>query len=121
MIIMLCITELVIIYYFRTNIESSYGQQVTHLREQYTREDKELIKEALGAKGLTTSSEKSEPPTLTQKILIEEELGKTIVGKFYHSLLSLHPLTLLPLRRLPPHVSLPLSPSLSYAHSYAHN
>ena len=68
-------------FYFRANIESSYGQQVAKLREQYTQEDKELIKEALGVKDLISSSQKSEPLALAQKILIKEE---AIFRKFNH-------------------------------------
>ena len=63
----------------RTNIESSYGQQVDQLRNQYTQEDEELIKEVLGAKA--SSSQKSQPPAVTQKIIIEEEsVGEAIFG-----------------------------------------
>ena len=70
-----------IILNFRTNIESSYGQQVAQLREQYTQEDKELIKEVLEANRLTTSSQKSEP-ALPQKMTIKEGLEETMFRKF---------------------------------------
>ena len=70
-----------IILNFRANIESSYGQQVAQLREQYTHLDKELIKEVLGAKCATSSSQKSESPALPQKIMIED-LEETIIRKF---------------------------------------
>ena len=36
--------------YFRANIESSYGDEVSQLRMQYTQEDKEVIEEFLKAK-----------------------------------------------------------------------
>ena len=71
-----------IILNFRTTIESSYGQQVAQLREQYTQEDKELIKEVLEAKCAMTSSQESESPVLPQKIMIEEDLEETIIRKF---------------------------------------
>ena len=74
-----CIIYLI---YFRTTIESSYGQQVAQLREQYTQEDKELIKEVLGAKSATSSSQESESPALPQKIMIEEDSEETIIRKF---------------------------------------
>ena len=76
---MYCIIYLI---YVRTTIESSYGQQVAQLREQYTQEDKELIKEVLGAKSATSSSQESESPALPQKIMIEEDLEQTIIRKF---------------------------------------
>ena len=73
-----CIIYLI---YVRTTIESSYGQQVAQLREQYTQEDKELIKEVLGAKCARSSSHESESPALPQKIMIED-LEQTIIRKF---------------------------------------
>ena len=73
-----CIIYLI---YFRTTIESSYGQQVAQLREQYTQEDKELIKEVLGVRSLTSSSQESESPALPQKIMIEE-LEESLFRKF---------------------------------------
>ena len=39
-----------IILYFRANIESSYGHEISQLRMQYTQEDKEVIEEFLKAK-----------------------------------------------------------------------
>ena len=55
---------------------------MAQLKEQYTQEDKELIKEVLAANKLTSSSQKSEPPALPQKITIEEALEETIFRKF---------------------------------------
>ena len=54
---------------------------MAQLREQYTQEDKELIKEVLEANKLS-SNQKSEPPALPQKVTIEEELEETIFRKF---------------------------------------
>ena len=59
-------------YYFRTNIETVYGQQVAQIRKQYTQEDKELIKEVLEAKA--SSSQKPDTSAHAQKIAVKEVL-----------------------------------------------
>ena len=69
-----------IIYFdFRANIESSYGQQVSHLRMQYTQEDKGVIEEFLKAK--RSYSPKS-----------ETRVGREgLFGNSKYSLILLHP------------------------------
>ena len=52
------------------------------LRKQYTQEDEELIREVLEARA--NSSQKSEPPAPSQKIVIEEAL----VGKLMPNMLA---------------------------------
>ena len=69
-------------YYFRTNIETVYGQQVAQLRKQYTQEDKELIREVLEAK--ESSSPKPDTSAHSQKIAVKdvlESVGEAIFGK----------------------------------------
>ena len=77
---------------------------MAQLREQYTQKDKELIKEILRAKDLTSSSQKSEPPALAQKMMIKEKLEETIFRKFKL-------LTSLPF----PHLCLTLMTTTNYA------
>jgi hypothetical protein len=67
--------------YIRTNVEGSYGDEVDHLRKQYTQEDRELIQTFYEARRLSLKSEKME-----QKILLtDSEMFKRdlIRGKYY--------------------------------------
>ena len=72
-------------FYCRANIESSYGQQVTQLRIQYTPEDKELIKEFLEAKRHLSE-------TLPQMHVTKDskELEAGLFGKLFLSLSLTH-------------------------------
>ena len=63
-------------FYFRANVESSYGPQVVQRRMQYTQKDKELIKKFVEARSYSLKSETFERKL--EELEVESMLGKHI-------------------------------------------